>query len=138
MPDSSSGIAAPAGGSIARRPKKEFAFNVGFGCSPENVEKLEKAVFDEIKAIQSSGIGADYVAKVKSLRQRDHETSLKDNGYWLSELSRAYRYGDDPKLMLDFDAMVAKISSDHVRAAAKKYLVNTQYVLGELRPATMP
>ncbi len=127
-----------AGGSIARRPKKEFAFNVGFGCSPENVEKLEKAVFDEIKAIQSSGIGADYVAKVKSLRQRDHETSLKDNGYWLSELSRAYRYGDDPKLMLDFDAMVAKISSDHVRAAAKKYLVNTQYVLGELRPATMP
>ena len=125
-----------AGGGIARRPKKEFSFSVSFGCAPENVEKLEKAAFDEIKAIQSSGIGPDYITKVKQLRRRDHETSVKENGFWLSELSRAYRFGDDPKLILDFDAMVDKVSSDRVRAAAKKYLTNTQYILGELRPAT--
>jgi zinc protease len=127
-----------AGGNIARRPKKEFAFNVAFGCSPENVDKLEKAVFDEIKAIQDKGIGADYLAKVKILRRRDHETSLKENGFWLSELSRAYRYGDDPKQILDFEPLVEKISSDRVRAAAKKYLTSAQYVLGELRPAATP
>ena len=123
-----------AGGFVARRPKKEFSFNVGFGCAPENVDKLEKATFDEIKAIQTNGIGADYITKAKQLRRREHETSLKENGFWLNELSRAYRFGDDPKLILDFDAMVDKISSDRVRAAAKKYLTSTQYVLGELRP----
>lgn len=127
-----------AGGNIARRPKKEFAFNVGFGCSPENVDKLEKAVFDEIKAIQTNGIGPDYLAKTKALRRRDHETSLRDNGFWLSELSRSYRYGDDPKLILELDPLVEKISSDRVRAAAKKYLTSAQYVLGELRPAATP
>lgn len=125
-----------AGGYIARRPKKEFSFNIGFGCAPENVDKLEKAVFDEIKAIQTNGIGADYITKIKQLWKRAHETNLKENGFWASELARAYRYGDDPKLILDFDAMVDKVSEARVRAAAKKYLTTTQYVLGELRPAT--
>ena len=124
-----------AGGSIARRPKKEFSFSVSFGCAPENVEKLENAAFDEIKVIQANGIGADYINKIKQLRRRDHETSIKENSFWVSELARAYRFGDDPKLILDFDTMVDKVSTDRVRAAAKKYLTSTQYVLGELRPA---
>ena len=95
-------------------------------------------MFDEIKAIQTNGIGPDYLAKTKALRRRDHETSLRDNGFWLSELSRSYRYGDDPKLILELDPLVEKISSDRVRAAAKKYLTSAQYVLGELRPAATP
>jgi zinc protease len=125
-----------AGGGIARRPKDEYGFLVGFGCAPENIDKLEKAVWDEIKAIQDHGVGDDYVAKAKELRRRAHELNLKDNGYWMRELESAYDYGDDPKLVLDFEAMLNKVSSDRIRAAAKKYLLNTQYVLGELRPAT--
>jgi zinc protease len=125
-----------AGGGIARRPKQQYAFTVSFGCAPDNIDKLEKAVWDEIKAIQAHGIGDDYIAKVKELRRRAHETSLRENGYWLRELERSYMFGDDPKVVLDFDAMVDRITSDRVRAAAKRYLSSTQYVLGELRPAT--
>jgi predicted Zn-dependent peptidase len=65
-----------------------------------------------------------------------HETHLQENGYWVRELERAYTYGDDPKLILDFDAMVDKVSSARVQKAAKRYLTSTQYALGELRPAT--
>ena len=124
-----------AGGGIARRPKQEYGFSVGFGCAPENIDKLEKAVWDEIKSIQAHGIGDDYIAKVKELRRRSHEVSLRDNGYWLHELAQAYTYKDDPKRILDFDSMVEKVSSDRVRAAAKRYLTEAQYVLGERRPA---
>jgi zinc protease len=73
---------------------------------------------------------------VKELRRRAHETNLRENGYWVRELERAYTYGDDPKLVLDFDAMVDKVSSDRIRAAAKRYLTSGQYILGELRPAS--
>jgi hypothetical protein len=38
--------------------------------------------------------------------------------------------------VLDFDAMVDKVSSDRIRAAAKRYLTSGQYILGELRPAS--
>jgi zinc protease len=124
-----------ASGSITRRPKQEFLFTVSFGCAPDNVDKLEKAVFDEIKAIQTNGIGPDYITKVQELRRRAHETNLRDNGFWMRELERSYVYGDDPKLIPDIETMAKKITSDRVKAAAKKYLSNTQYILGELRPA---
>jgi zinc protease len=123
-----------AGGLIARRPRPEYSFGVRFGCSPENVDKLVKAVFDEIKAIQGQGIGGDYLGKIKELRRRSHETNLKDNGFWGRELERAYTYGDDPKLIADITPMLDKIDSDHVKAAAKKYLSSKQYVLGVLKP----
>jgi zinc protease len=122
-------------GSIARRPKERYELTVSFGCAPENIGKLEKAVMDEIKSIATSGIGDDYITKVKEQRRRAHETSLRQNGYWLGELESAYTYGDDPKVMLDFDAMLAKVGSDRVKKAAKTYLSMSQYALGELRPA---
>jgi zinc protease len=124
------------GGVITRRPREAYSFSVGFGCAPENVDKLEKAVWDELKAIQEHGIGDDYIAKVKEQRRRAHELSLRDNAYWVHELQVAYAFGDDPKGILEFDAQVDKVSSERVRAAAKKYATSTQYVLGELRPAT--
>jgi zinc protease len=127
-----------AGGGISRRPKQEYGFNVSFGCAPDNVGKLEKAVWDEIATIQAHGIGQDYLDKVKELRRRAHETGVKENSYWIHELERAYTYGDDPRLILDFDAMVEKVTSERVRLAAKKYLTSAQYVLGELRPASTP
>jgi zinc protease len=123
-------------GSISRRPKPEYTFTVSFGCAPENVDKLLKAVFDEIKAVQDKGVGDDYIAKIKEQRKRSHETNLKDNAFWGRELERAYTYGDDPKLIPDITPMIEKVSSERVRAAAKKYLQNKQYVLGVLKPET--
>ncbi|MBI3201882.1 MAG: insulinase family protein [Myxococcales bacterium] len=122
------------GGGITRRPRQEYRFGVSFGCAPENVEKLKQAVFDEIAAVQKDGVTEDYVMKVKEARRRAHQTELKDNGYWLRELERAYVFGDDPRLIVDIEPMLAKVSSDRIKAAAKKYISNKQYLLGVLAP----
>jgi zinc protease len=127
-----------AGGAISRRPRQEYKFNVSFGCSPENVDKLKQAVFDEIKAMQDKGIGDDYVSKIKEARRRSQETALKENSFWLRELERAYTYGDDPKLIPDIAAMTDKVTSANIQAAAKKYLSTKQYVLGVLKPQGAP
>ena len=124
------------GGGINRRPRQEYRFGVSFGCAPDSVEKLERAVFDEVAAIQKNGIGDDYITKVKEARRRAHQTELRDNGFWLRELSRAYAFGDDPRLIVDIEPMVTKVSSDRVKAAAKKYLSTKQYLLGVLEPET--
>jgi zinc protease len=127
-----------AGGAISRRPRQEYTFSVGFGCSPENVERLKQAVFDEIKAIRERGIGEEYLVKVKASRRRAHETDLKENSFWERELVRAYTYADDPRLIPDITPMLEKISSDRVQAAAKKYLTGKEYVLGILNPQSSP
>ena len=121
-------------GNITRRPHPEYQFNVRFGCAPENVDKLQKAVFDEAKAIAEKGIGEDYISKVKELRKRAYETNLKDNGFWVRELERAYTFNDDPKWILDAQAMTDKITSDRVKEAAKKYINTKSYVVGVLKP----
>src|SRR5207249_4252628 len=41
-----------ANGGISRRPRQEYTFSVSFGCAPENIDKLEKAVWSEIETIQ--------------------------------------------------------------------------------------
>lgn len=121
-------------GSIARRPKQRYALNVGFGCAPENVDKLKQAVFDEAKALQENGIGEEYLGKIREIWRRAHETNLKENAFWVRELERAYDYGDDPRLILDVSTRVERATSANVRAAAKKYLNPKQYVFGVLKP----
>jgi len=123
-----------ANGAILRRPKPEFAFGVRFGCAPENVDKLVKAFFDEVKAIQDKGIGEEYLVKVKELRRRAHETNLKENAFWVRELERVYRYGDDVKEINDIEPTLARVTSANLRAAAKKYVTQKQYILGVLKP----
>ncbi|MBT8493587.1 MAG: insulinase family protein, partial [Deltaproteobacteria bacterium] len=123
-----------SGGSIARRPKQRHGFRVFFGCDPDNVEKLKQAVMDEIKIIQNKGIDDEYIGKVKNMRIRRHEVDLRENYYWSRELADAYRYGDDPKGILDFKKYVDKVSSKRVRAAARKYLRANQYFTAVLRP----
>jgi zinc protease len=123
-----------AGGGISRRPRQEYTFTVSFGCSPDNVEKLKEAVFTEIKAVQSKGTTEEYLHKVREARLRAHEVNLKENGFWEGELNRAFRYGDDPKLIPDIKPWVDKISSDRVKAAANRYLRSSEYVLGVLQP----
>jgi zinc protease len=122
------------GGGITRRPRQEYRLNVSFGCAPDSVEKLKQAVFDELAAIQKDGVKDEYIHKIKEARRRAHEVDLKSNAFWIRELERAYTFGDDPRLIPDIEPMVGKVSSDRVRAAAKKYANTKQYVLGVLEP----
>jgi zinc protease len=127
-----------AGGFIARRPRQEYTFSVGFGCAPDNIDTLKKKVLDEVAALQKDGIGADYLDKVKQGARRSHEINLKENGYWERELEDAYRYGEDPKRILDIEAYLARITSERVQASARRYLKTSAVVQGILKPETTP
>ena len=119
---------------FARRPRPQYQFEVFFGCAPDNMAKLEKAVLDEIKAIQEKGIGEDYLAKIRETYRRQHELDLKDNQFWRRQIVHALDYGDDPKLILDLDSRIARITSAQVQATANHFLRASEYVVGELRP----
>jgi zinc protease len=123
-----------AGGGISRRPKQRYTFTVSFGCAPENVDKLKQKVLDEIAALQKNGIGEDYLDKVRQTRKRQHEINMKENGFWQSELEDAWRYGEDPKKIPEIDPWIARVSSDRVKAAARRYLHLDAYVQGTLNP----
>ncbi len=121
---------------IERRPREERDLSLFFGCDPKNVDKLQGAALAVFKAVQKDGLGDDYLAKVREQLTRAHQSDLRENRFWLNELSDAWRYGDDPKQIPDIQPLLARISAANVKAAARKYLDAKDSVLGVLLPST--
>ena len=122
-------------GSLARAPHQERSFSISFGCDPARVDELVKATFDAIGQLQKGGSAADYLEKVKQTFTREREVQLRSNGFWVGWLSSAYTYGDDPTLVLDPSKMIGRMTSDNVKAAAKRYLDPRQYFEPVMLPA---
>jgi len=84
-----------ARGSMSQRPYGSFTFTISFPCGPENVNELKMAVYEEVKRIQKEGISEENVNKVKEDQRIDREVSLKQNRFWLSNLSGYYSNNTD-------------------------------------------
>lgn len=124
-----------AGGFISRVAPQERTFSIQFGCAPDAVDKLVKASFDEAAVVAKNGVPADYLEKTKAAFLRERETQLKTNGFWAGWLASSARFGDDPTMILDPSKMTARMTSDNVKAAAKRYLDGKQYYQAVLMPA---
>jgi zinc protease len=111
-----------AQGVFTRAPVAARQFTIQFGCAPEAVRPLIKAAETEIAAIARQGIGAEYLDKVKQAFVRERETALRTNELWVDWLERSARHGDDPTIILDPSPMIARMTSDNVKAAAKHFL----------------
>ncbi len=119
---------------LAREPSPRRGFHVFFGCSPDNVDKLKTAVFDELSKITKEGIGPLYLEKVTEQLRREHQTNLKENNWWMSELKDAYYFGDDFKDTTDIDAIAKRVTSNNIKASAKRFFTPNRYVFGVMRP----
>jgi zinc protease len=126
------GVSVGAG--LDREPKHRRDFHVFFGCSPDNVDKLKTAVFDELAKITKEGIGPLYLEKVTEQLRREHQTNLKENSWWLDELKDAYYFGDDFKVTTDVDAIAKRVTSDNIKASAKHFFTPNKFVFGVMRP----
>jgi zinc protease len=116
-----------AGGFISRSPSQERSFSVRFGCDPARVDELVKAVFDNNERMKKD-LSADELKsmndaldRVKQTFLRTRETDLRRNGWWLGQLARAYRYGDDPTIILDTESTTKRMTAENVKASAKKF-----------------
>ncbi len=119
---------------LYRRPRSEYRITVSFNCAPENVDKLVKTVFDEIKALKDKGPVEGSAQILQETKRRTFEVSVKDNGFWLRELAHAYAYGDDPKRILDVKSRLEKMTDARAKTVVGKYVNEKEYVLGILKP----
>ena len=82
----------------------------------------------------ADGFEESYVAKVKEAQRRQRQTAVRQNGFWRSVLASYYRRGEDPRQILAHDELVEAVSSETLKAAARRHLDTERYVLGTLRP----
>jgi zinc protease len=132
--DMSGVYGAFSNGSLVRRPRQTYAYTIGFGCAPENAQKLQDAVASIIASIKRDGVSEDYLEKVREKRRRQLETSMRENRFWMGQLTEHYRYGTDPKKILEIEKSLERVTSDNVKKTAKKFLNAGSRVTGVLMP----
>ncbi|TAE31596.1 MAG: insulinase family protein [Cytophagales bacterium] len=130
-----SGVYTPgASGSYSKLPAQRYTFRIGFGCAPENVEKLVSKTLDIINEIKQKGADPNDIAKFKAESQRETELQLKDNNFWLGYLTNQYFNKDDLAEVLRENEQLDKVTAESTKAAANRYLSGQNLIRFVLLP----
>jgi zinc protease len=122
------------GASASREPIPAYSFSIGFGTSPERLEALTAAALAQIDSIKRFGVTEDYLVKVRQAALRGRETALKQNQYWLSQISSFDQVGWPLAQIPDADKLILSLTSADLQRAASKYLRTDNYVRVSLYP----
>lgn len=112
---------------LAHYPKPVYEITIGFGCSPENAEKLIAAALDEINDVKKNGCNDKNLVKVKETFIRERETYLKENSFWMATISQNVMNGENLSEILDYNKWVDNLKGDEFRAWAEKYFDMNEY-----------
>ncbi|MAE87875.1 MAG: peptidase M16 [Flammeovirgaceae bacterium] len=123
-----------ANGYISERPYENYTFSISFPCGPENVAELKKAVYEEIELIKKEGLTEEDLNEIKEAQKIDRKESLKENRYWLNQLSAYYSYDRDLTDFFEYEKQVEDLTTKDLQEAAKKYLVEDNLIEIVLMP----
>jgi zinc protease len=119
---------------LSRQPKVRREAGLQWGCDPANVDKLRDAALGVLHDVQKNGISDEYLGKVKEQLRRAHETDTKENWWWSNAIQEAYWFGEDFTSATDLEPVLARVTSDGVKAAARRFFDEKNLVIGVLRP----
>jgi zinc protease len=108
--------------SADRIPRQTASLTVSFGCDPDRVDELTAVVYDEIRRLQTAGPDLEHVSKVQQQDRREREVQLRENGFWLAALESSLWNEEDPRLILDFDALVDSLTPESIQGAAARWV----------------
>ncbi|MGH8187541.1 MAG: M16 family metallopeptidase, partial [Steroidobacteraceae bacterium] len=112
---------------------------VEFGSSPENVDRLVKAVLDETSKLRDAGPSAEEVQRVQELERRELETAMRQNPYWLNSLQTVHLLGWDPVRIAKRLERTGTLTRENIHAAFKEYFPADRYTVVSLLPeSTQP
>ena len=120
-------------GRISDQPDQEYRVSISFGSAPERAEELSAVAFEEIERIRAEGPDAETVAKVRETQRRSKETSLRENRYWVGQLSSYERLGIDLREIPSYE-WIESWTAEQVQQAAIRYLRTDQYAKFVLLP----
>ena len=122
-----------ASGVYSKYPVPRYTFRIGFGCAPENVEKLIAKTQESINDLKQKGALPTDIAKFKAETGRETELQLKDNQFWLGYLQSQYYNADDPTEVLRETEQLKKVTVESTKEAANTYF-GTNYIRLVLMP----
>jgi zinc protease len=118
----------------SKQPKGRYTFNIAFGCSTGNVNKLVASTLDEIRKLKTSGPTQVNVDKFLAEEKLQQETMLKSNEFWLDYLTRQLQNNEALNDYLRYADLLKTVTPDSIKTAAARYLDERNYVKFVLLP----
>jgi zinc protease len=120
--------AGNATGEYANIPRGSYALSINLPTAPQNVDKLEAALWASIGRLQAQGPSAAELNKVKQAMLQGYRRNLRENDYWMQYLRGAELEGSDPHDILTVEQRIGALTEADVQAAARRFLNPNQYV----------
>ncbi|WP_130735328.1 pitrilysin family protein [Flavobacterium sp. J27] len=117
-----------ARGSMSKTPYGSYNFSINFPCGPENAETLIASALRELNKIIEKGPEQKDVDKFKETEKLDYKEKMKENRFWMNNLTKSYLNESNPEEMLNYLDQVSKITTKDIQAVAKKYLTKDKVV----------
>lgn len=122
-----------ARGSMSKVPIGSFNFSISFPCGPENAETLTASALRELNKMIENGPEQKDLDKFKEAERLDYKEKIKENSFWMSNLTRAFSNDSNPDEILNYVSKVDALTTNEIQAVAKKY-VSKDKVIGMLMP----
>lgn len=107
--------------STTSMPVQQYMINIIYGCSPLRVEELMDTVTAEIKKLKED-IPQEYLDKYKATRLAEYNKGIKENSWYLSQLTDCAYYGQRFSTKPDFPKQLDKLNLKTLKKKAAKYL----------------
>jgi zinc protease len=111
---------------------------VGFGADPANLAGMVARVLEEVARLQKDGPTPDLTNRTKEGARRNHETALRQNGYWLGSMQSAHLLGYDPAEILARPQRIAAVTPDVLRDVFRQYFPLDRHTVVTLVPGSTP
>jgi zinc protease len=109
-------------------PVPMYQIEISFGCAPERVDEILKAVFTQIDSLKTAGPEERLVAAIRETIKRRFESVSSKSWYWQRELHEAYFRGEDPRNILKEPEYAVSFDARTIQAAANKYFDMNNYI----------
>jgi len=134
-----SGVYSPSAfANAVKYPNPHYTFGVGFGCAPQNVDKLIASALEEIGKLKTEGPLQVNIDKYKAEKQRTRETEIKTNIWWQDYLNNQLEDNNPLNELNDYNAAMANITQESLKKTAQKYLSGKNYIRMVLLPEGAP
>ncbi|HEX6535718.1 MAG TPA: insulinase family protein [Gemmatimonadaceae bacterium] len=114
-------------------PDEQYRVLMAFDAAPERMHQLNKELMKILDALRTNGVTAAEATRAMTVEQRQIETRLQSNEYWMNAIGEFHRLG----IPLDDVATPypeREVTPAELQAAANKYLSDDVYIHLTLMP----
>jgi zinc protease len=108
--------------------------SVNFGASPDNISRMIDRALQEVARLTKEGPSEDLVTRAKETARREHQTALRQNGFWLGRLQSAKLLDRDPLLILKREERIDALTRENIQEAFRTYFPLDRYTSVTLMP----